>query len=77
LGIGTEVVTRAGPSAVKKVGRSGKAGTNATQNGKIASSFSTVRVTSVERRIGKVSIKVYNFVVADYHTYFVGAKGRW
>ena len=65
-------MTRAGPSGVKKV-ESGKAGGTTNQNGRIASSFSTVRVTKVERRVGKASVKVYNFVVADYHTYFVGS----
>jgi hypothetical protein len=64
LGIGTEVVTRAGPKTTLK----------ADKNGKIASSFSTVRVTNVERRVGKASVKAYNFVVADYHTYFVGSR---
>ena len=47
LGIGTSIVTRAGPSVALRVATAGKAQT------------------------------VYNFEVADYHTYFVGQSALW
>jgi hypothetical protein len=66
LGIGTSLVTRAGPNGLSSSTASGSAS-------------STLVVKSVRREAHPEGVDVYNFVVEGFHTYFVGTAngGVW
>jgi hypothetical protein len=69
LGIGTEIVIRAGDGKIDAKGVK-------KSSSRFSSGTSVLRVVGTSRRQHLEDVPVYNFIVEDFHTYFVGGKGR-